>query len=135
MTYLEALLHAGALMEQVLPADQTGFVYVLVGSVRVGASVLMAGEVGWLDPPRPGASRLRLEAGRESTRLLLVSARPLAEPIVQSGPFVAGCATGIAEYQRSFKEGRFPSLSEIIRQRSGDLLPDATVENCAVSDH
>ncbi|MEX1238885.1 MAG: pirin family protein, partial [Cyclobacteriaceae bacterium] len=58
----------------ILPADFSAFLYVIDGSVRVGANnqVLSVDQVGWLDREDfPGDSQVRLTAGNDGVHFIL----------------------------------------------------------------
>ncbi len=102
--YIDFHLESGAVIEAPLPAGHNAFIYVYDGDARVG-------------PPGPGqkpvphraagllsdGEGVRIEAGENGARLLLLAGRPIGEPIVQYGPFVMTTREeieqAIADYQ------------------------------------
>jgi len=113
VTLLELQLEPGATFRQDLPASYHGFVYVLEGDVGVGHQALTKGQVGWLGPSP--ATGLSLSGGPRGARLVLYAGEPIREPLVQHGPFVAGSAAEIRDFNRSFRAGQFASISELAR--------------------
>ena len=73
VTLVDVTLGANATFEQELPLSYNGFVYVVDGSVDVGAaSLLETGQVGWLDRPTGiGASTLMFAGGERGARIVL----------------------------------------------------------------
>jgi hypothetical protein len=99
--YFDLHLDPGALFEGALPAGHNAFLYVYEGNALVGearkplphraAGVLSDGD------------RVRIEAGENAARVLLLAGKPLREPVVQYGPFVMNTREeieqAIADYQ------------------------------------
>ncbi len=77
------------------------FVYVYRGQVQLGNSTLSSGELGVLSD----GDELQLQATEDSA-LMLLAARPIAEPIVQYGPFVMNTEEEIEQALRDFRDGR-----------------------------
>src|SRR3546814_5733763 len=78
--YLRVALDAGAGWEYALPEGQNAFAYVFEGGATIGegddARTLATHEMGVLG----GGDTLRLQAGKDGARLVLVAGRPLREP-------------------------------------------------------
>jgi redox-sensitive bicupin YhaK (pirin superfamily) len=116
VTLADFLLEAGAGVDQELPASYNGLLYVLDGSVRVGADDLRAGQVGWLDrSPREGPSNVHLIAGAEGARLILYAGQPQRTRVVMDGPFVGESPADISRLYEEHRQGRFPHMSELAR--------------------
>lgn len=95
---LDLYLPADTQLEIELPAQDTLLAYVYEGSLVAGVRV----QKGQLARFGEG-ERVTLRAGESGVRLLLLAGTPLAEPIVQHGPFVmnteAEIHQAIADYQ------------------------------------
>ena len=114
VTLADFLLEAGSSVDQELPASYNGLLYLLDGSVRVGADELRAGQVGWLDRPRrEGPSNLHLIAGESGARLILYAGEPQSTPVVMQGPFVGEAPADISRLDEEYQQGRFPHMSEL----------------------
>jgi redox-sensitive bicupin YhaK (pirin superfamily) len=99
--YFDVHLAPGAVFEEAVPAGHSAFLYVYEGEALVGearqpvarraAGLLSDGE------------KVRIEAGAEGARVLLLAGKPLREPVVQYGPFVMNTREeieqAIADYQ------------------------------------
>ena len=94
--YLDVTLPAGASFRQPIPTGHAAFVYVFQGEGQFGLGCDL-GYRGDLDGELIAATRLavlgdgdevRVEAASSGVRFLLVSGKPLAEPIARYGPFV-----------------------------------------------
>src|SRR5579859_605734 len=104
--YVDVHLPANAHFEAPLPAGRNAFLYAYEGSAKVGpegkeralphraAGVLSDGE------------GLRVQAGPEGVRFLLLAARPLREPVVQYGPFVMNTREEIEQALADYRDGR-----------------------------
>src|SRR5688500_4985580 len=86
--YLDIALAAGAVWDYTLPEGHNVFAYVFEGTAMLGdgndARALETHEMGVLG----GGDVLRLRAGADAARLILVAGRPLREPVARHGPFV-----------------------------------------------
>ncbi|HXJ54548.1 MAG TPA: pirin family protein [Burkholderiales bacterium] len=100
--YFDVHLEAGAMFEGALPAGHNAFLYVYEGEALVGAEKKPVANraAGLLSS---NEESVRLEAGSNGARVLLLAAKPLREPVVQYGPFVMNTRQeieqAIADYQ------------------------------------
>jgi len=105
--YLDVGLAAGAAWEYALPAGHHGFAYVFEGGLSLGtdedARLLAAQQLAVLG----GGPVVRLHAGEEGARVLLVAGRPLREPVVRHGPFVMNSKQEVMQAFVDYQEGRF----------------------------
>jgi hypothetical protein len=104
--YLDVHLPPGAEFLAPVSAGHTGFLYAYEGGAQVGASgeekalphraagVLSAGEC------------VRVVAKEQGARFLLLTAKPLHEPVVQYGPFVMNTREEIEQAVADYREGR-----------------------------
>ena len=102
--YFDVEIPAGKTAEIPIPAGHEGFVYPFVGGVAVGHRALVRGELGVLSS---GSDGVRLTAGDEPARVLVVAGKPLREPVVQYGPFVMSTPEEVEQAVRDFQAGRF----------------------------
>lgn len=104
--YLDLQLPAGARFEQPLPPEFNAFAYVYEGglSFENGCQVL-SGRMAIL-ANTAGSDGVRLQAGEQPTRALLIAGRPLGEPIAQYGPFVMNTEAELVQAVRDFQAGR-----------------------------
>lgn len=104
--YLDVHLGKGSQFEVAVPGDYTVLVYVYEGRVRIGEKQtrLDKGRLGRLSP---GDKLSIMDADREGqgSRVVLLSARPLKEPIVQYGPFVMNSMEEIEQALRDYRDG------------------------------
>jgi len=123
VTLLDLTLAPGARFAQDLPASYNGFIYVVEGAVTVANDALTKGQVGWFAPATAAATArasststdLAFTAGPRGARLVLYAGEPIAEPLIQHGPFVAGSRDELVELHRRFRAGQFASMSELAR--------------------
>ena len=109
VTAIDASLEAGTAVEQDLPANYNGFLYVLSGSGRFGRDRTRAeaGEVLLLPPVQGGTeSEMRLEA-HEALRVVLFAGQPLREPVAAYGPFVMTTQEEIEQAFLDYRSGKF----------------------------
>ncbi len=114
--YLDLHLDPHARFEQPLDADLNAFVYVYRGDLVVGAdatdalgvtaTVVPAGRMAIL-ANTAGSDGVRLVAGADGARAILIAGRPLHEPIAQWGPFVMNTHAEIVQAVEDFRAGSF----------------------------
>jgi hypothetical protein len=118
VTIVELAMEAGAAIEQDLPVEYNGFLFVVDGSVRVGdeAAGLETGQVGWLDRPRgEGTSVVRLVAGENGARVVLYAGQPQGDAIVSHGPFIGDSRDDIVRLYAEYRAGDFERMSALAR--------------------
>ena len=87
--------------------DHAGFVYVFEGSVAIGQTLIARGQAGFLTTDAESGNVLNLVAGQAGARLLVVTAKPLNEPIVRHGPFVMTSHQDIKQAFIDYQNGLF----------------------------
>jgi redox-sensitive bicupin YhaK (pirin superfamily) len=104
--YLDVRLPAGAVFDAPVTAGHNAFLYAYEGSAHIGA----AGAAKPLPHRAAGVlsdgTRVRVQAGAEGVRFLLLAARPLGEPVVQYGPFVMNTREEIEQALADYRDGR-----------------------------
>jgi redox-sensitive bicupin YhaK (pirin superfamily) len=103
---LHYTLKPGARVEQIVPAGQNGLVYVFKGTALVGERDIAAGQAALLESGDSIVLGNRSET-TETAELLLLSGRPLNEPVARYGPFVMNTREQIEQAFRDYQEGRF----------------------------
>ncbi|MFZ4516939.1 MAG: pirin family protein [Microthrixaceae bacterium] len=104
ITYVHLSLEPGATASTPLPPDHTVIVYPMVGPVEVGGRTLAEGELGLLGP---GDAVTMTGAGDATTEVLVLSGRPLHEPVARMGPFVMNTRAELVEAVDDLRAGRF----------------------------
>jgi redox-sensitive bicupin YhaK (pirin superfamily) len=98
-----------------IPANFNAFLVAIDGSVEVGSNGKQLGkdQVGWLDHfDNTSQSELILRSGPEGARLILYAARPLGEPIVSHGPFIADRQDEIPPLYHRYRSGQMEHISK-----------------------
>ena len=110
VTYVEITIDASHTASQDLPADYTGFVYVLAGSGIFGDNQIKAakGDVLLLDDvtEKTGTSELIIKAD-ERLRVIFIAGKPLNELVAAQGPFVMNTEAEIKQAFADFRSGKF----------------------------
>ncbi|MGQ0529349.1 MAG: pirin family protein [Panacagrimonas sp.] len=103
--YFDLHLPAAAEFVHALPAQHTAFVYAYEGSAVIGegdtARDLPTQAAGVLSP----GDRVRVEAGPQGARLILLAGKALHEPIAQYGPFVMNTREEIEQAIHDYQNG------------------------------
>jgi quercetin 2,3-dioxygenase len=108
--YLDLHLEPGARFEQALPPGHNAFVYVYRGELEIDSGVTrtpVPRERMAVLANAPDRDGVRLQAGAEGARALLIAGRPLDEPIAQYGPFVMNKQSEIFQAVEDFRAGKF----------------------------
>lgn len=101
--YLDIALDPGQQLALPLPGAHSALIYVYQGNVMVQGQILASQHAGLLSD----GDEVVLQTGvAQATRLLLMAARPIGEPIVQHGPFVMNTYDEIRQAIRDFESGR-----------------------------
>jgi len=103
--YFDVTLPEGASFAESVPADHTAALVVFEGSITVpGTSIRLGG-------PRVvvlgEGDRVEVTAGPSGARFLMLSGRPIGEPVAWGGPFVMNTREEVMQAYRDFEEGRF----------------------------
>jgi len=104
--YLDVRLPAGAVFSAPVAAGYNAFLYTYEGSAEIGpagaAKPLRHRAAGVLSD----GAHVRVQAGAEGVRFLLLAAKPLREPVVQYGPFVMNTREEIEQALADYRDGR-----------------------------
>ena len=100
--YLDLKLQANAELTVPVNTDHTALVLVYDGSATVGERQLSANWLGVLGP----GDQVTVHAGEQGANVLLLTARPLKEPVVTYGPFVMNTPAEIEQALRDYRDGR-----------------------------
>jgi redox-sensitive bicupin YhaK (pirin superfamily) len=98
--YLDIHVDEGGPVELDLPESYTALLYVYEGRADIGGKWV---EKGWLARLSRGG-RLQLEAAA-GTRMILLTGRPIGEPVAQYGPFVMNTTEEIEQALRDYRAG------------------------------
>lgn len=101
-SYLDISLVAGADLSLTLPANDQAFVYVIEGEPSIAQKSLSAYQLGVLSQ----GGLLRLQS-TEASRVLVISGRPINEPIAWGGPFVMNTREEVLQAFDDFQSNRF----------------------------
>ncbi|PUE56273.1 hypothetical protein B9Z36_11635 [Limnohabitans sp. Rim8] len=102
--YLDVHMPQGARFEQTLPADHNAFLYVYRGEVTIDGKAVPLQRMAILANTAQ-ADGVVIEASADA-KLILISGKPLKEPIVQYGPFVMNSKDEIYQALSDFRDGR-----------------------------
>jgi quercetin 2,3-dioxygenase len=103
-TYIDISLEPGVDITIPVESDQTVFYYVFEGELHDHGNIYKTGKVVLTN--RKGTS-LKLQAGSSGARLLLVSGKPLHEPVAWYGPVVMNTQSELALAFEELQAGTF----------------------------
>ena len=108
-TYLDVRIPVGASFTQPVALGHTAFAYVFEG--KAGFVEVEAEAPRWIEQTKlvvlEDGDLVKVVAGEVASRLLLISAKPLGEPIARYGPFVMSTKEEIEQALVDLKRGTF----------------------------
>ncbi len=99
--FVDLSLSAGGKIELPVAAELAGFLYLFEGEVSLNGEAIASDSATELGE----GDSVSLTAGERGARLLLVAARPIAEPVAQYGPFVMNTQAEIEQAIRDYRNG------------------------------
>lgn len=123
LSYFDVRLESNAEFETALEGERSVFSYVFEGNAKAGDTALPQHTLGIFG----AGDRVRLEAGEEGARFILVSAQPLHEPIVQYGPFVMNTREEIEQALADFRNGQLVATAPARSPAKNHLTSDASM--------
>lgn len=101
--YWDVHLPAGNEFHHAMPEDHNTFLYVYEGDIAVGEDKrkLTKGNTGLLSK----GDQLSVQALETEARFLVISGKPIKEPIVQYGPFVMNSTEEIEQAIQDYRDG------------------------------
>jgi quercetin 2,3-dioxygenase len=111
--YLDVHLPAGARFTAPIARGHNAFLYAYEGSATIGGRTVPHRAAGLLSD----GDAVTLEAGAQGSRVLLLAARPLREPVVQYGPFVMNTRDEIEQAIADYNAGELALTAEQIRRK------------------
>jgi redox-sensitive bicupin YhaK (pirin superfamily) len=107
--YLDVTLPAGSNFTHSTPPGHTVLAYIFEGRAIFGAAedgggkpVSRRGFISFCD-----GEQVRISAGDEDARFLLLAGKPLGEPVARHGPFVMNTREEIEQALRDLRDGNF----------------------------
>jgi quercetin 2,3-dioxygenase len=107
--YIDIDLPAGSSFATMIPAMNNAFIYVYRGAITISGKTLDENRMGIL-ANSPQADGVTLSAAAPA-KAILISGKPLGEPIVQHGPFVMNSKEEIYQAIKDYSEGRLAEVS------------------------
>jgi hypothetical protein len=105
--YWDVQLPAGGQFSAPIEAGHNAFLYAYEGNAKIGAANALKTLPHRAAGVLSDGDSVRVEAGAESVRFLLLAAKPLREPVVQYGPFVMNTREEIEQALADYRDGRF----------------------------
>jgi len=102
-TYLDVSIPAGTTFRQGVPPDHNVFVFLFQGSARLSGKEFAADRLFVFGD----GDTVEVEGGEAPARFLLVSGKPLDEPIARYGPVVMNTRQEVMEALRDLEQGTF----------------------------
>jgi redox-sensitive bicupin YhaK (pirin superfamily) len=106
ISYHHWAFSSGADISVPIPSEQSAYVYVFEGAVRIGDREIRDGQLALLGP----GNAIHFRAA-ERAQALLLSGVPLREPVVQYGPFVMNTEREIIQAIEDYQAGRLGQIA------------------------
>jgi len=103
VTYLDVRLDPGASFTTTLPAENNNFLFVFEGDGSLDKQAIPLNTLIVLGSE---ANRPTFTAGNDGARFIVISGRPIGEPIVQYGPFVMNTRKEIDQAMRDYQTNK-----------------------------
>ncbi|MFA7386145.1 MAG: pirin family protein [Thiohalobacteraceae bacterium] len=110
---LDIGISPGNRFDAALAADHAGFFYVFEGGARVAHTEVPLHHLAVLG----NGDSISVEAGAGGARLLLVTGKPIGEPIAQQGPFVMNSREEINQAMADYRAGRLVRSRAAVAER------------------
>jgi len=111
--YLDVSLPEAATWEHALPRGHTAFVYVLIGAASLGPADDERSIPALSTALLATGDSVRARAGEDGARFLLISGRPLGEPIAWRGPIVMNTRDELRVAFEEYHAGTFVRHGEV----------------------
>jgi len=109
--YLDVHLPAGAEFRAPVTAGHNAFLYSYEGSAQIGPAQATKPLPHRAAGVLSDGDGIRVQAGAEPARFLILAARPLGEPVVQYGPFVMNTREEIEQALADYRNGRLAAAA------------------------
>ena len=106
-SYLDIYLPAGTSFSQAIPADHNAFAFVYRGTIEIAGETVPTKTMAILENNTDTDGVTITADSSEDTKVILITGRPLREPIVQYGPFVMNSQQEIMQAVTDFQSGKF----------------------------
>ena len=106
-TYLDIHLPAGMSFSQAIPDDHNAFAFVYRGTIEIAGETVPTKTMAILENDESADGVTITADSSEDTKVILITGRPLREPIVQYGPFVMNSQQEIMQAVTDFQSGKF----------------------------
>ncbi len=112
IVYLHYTLQPGGSVEQSIPSDHNGLVYVISGEVLLGSNKKKVGE-GQLATMSTGDTLQisNAESSSKAADLLILAGIPIGEPLARHGPFVMNTEDEIRQAIDDYRTGKMGTIN------------------------
>uniref|UniRef100_K3WDA4 Pirin n=1 Tax=Globisporangium ultimum (strain ATCC 200006 / CBS 805.95 / DAOM BR144) TaxID=431595 RepID=K3WDA4_GLOUD len=104
VTYIHFILQPGATLEHTIPAGHNAFLYTLTGTGLCSGEAIYAHQAVVLEVEGDGIHVTT--SGSSGLEFIVISGKPLDEPVVQYGPFVMTSQDEIYQTITDFQQGK-----------------------------
>ena len=119
ISYAHVTLPAGATLSTEIDPEHNVGVYTLIGEISIGPQVVDARQLAVIEP---GSSTLTLTGpgiDDEPAEVLVLTGRPIGEPVARAGPFVMNTRAELHEAMLDYQSGAMGSIPAPTGTRPG----------------
>eukprot|EP01080_Neovahlkampfia_damariscottae_P009072 gene9072-1167_t len=108
-----------------IPIGHNSFLFVYSGSIGINSKIVKKHHMVVFEKEEDSEG-IEFTGNEENTKVLVLSGKPINEPIVQYGPFVMNTQREIYEAFQDYQEGNFAAKPKISSQATHDKEYDPT---------
>lgn len=103
--FMDVSLEAGKAFQQPISAEDNTFIYVIDGDVSIGdeGAILKQKNIGILEQ----GDEIKVTSKTDHSRFLVISAKPLNEPVARGGPFVMNTEAEVHQAFADYRSNNF----------------------------
>lgn len=103
--FMDVTLKAGKAFQQMVNAEDNSFIYVISGDLAIGhqETVLEQKSIGILEQ----GEEIKVSSKTDHSRFIVVSAKPLNEPVARGGPFVMNTEAEVHQAFADYRSNNF----------------------------
>ena len=103
--FMDVSLHKGKAFEQTIDAEDNTLIYVIEGALSIGIEeqTLAENNIGILER----GEQISVTSNTDQSRFIVISAKPLNEPIARGGPFVMNTEAEVQQAFSDYRKGNF----------------------------
>jgi len=104
--YVHFIMEPDTTLNQEIPENWTSFIYVLSGTIKIGSGNVQGIEAHHTVALSADGEGVSVRTEKQGANIVLISGKPIGEPVVQHGPFVMNSEKEILEAFDDYHSGK-----------------------------